>query len=105
MCFESDIPKHKKKTKSSTSKSKSKSKHKHKYIECLLIDEHPHHGTYCKICGKIGNWSFHETEPLEDNPHVYRALTDEEIYEKYKHLERIPVNDLWQKYVPITNEE
>ena len=101
--LENDIPKHRKKKDSSTSKSKSKSKHKHEYVDCLLItgsDKRPHKATYCKICGKIGNINFFETE-LTGNG-LYRQLSVDEVYEKYNDLENIYVDDIWQKCVPIS---
>lgn len=99
--IDNEIPKHCKKKPSSTSKSKEKSKHKHEYTECLLIhNNHPHRAAYCKICGKIGDLHFFETEKCEFG---YRGLDDDEVYEKYKHLEKIVIDDIWQKYVPIDN--
>ena len=104
--LDNDIPKYKKKKKSSTSKSKEKSKHKHEYKDCLLIDkktDKPHKATYCSICGKTGEISFFETVPMKHKEYgtVYRLLNTEEIYEKYKNLEKVYVDDIWQKYVSI----
>ena len=60
-----EIPKHRKKKQSSTSKSNTKSKHKHEYKEVLLIhNNRPHWATVCKICGKIGDLHFFETESV-----------------------------------------
>lgn len=102
--FDNEIPKHRKKKKSSTSKSSTKSKHKHEYAECLLIhDKHPHRATYCKICGKIGDLYFFETMKTEDG--LYLQLDDDEVFEKYKNLEKIEVDDIFQKYVPIVQKE
>lgn len=98
--IENEIPQHKKKKKSSVSKSREKSTHKHEYIECLLVCKgHPHHATYCKICGKVGNVAFFESEKTERG--FYRTLDCDEVFEKYKDLEKIAVTDIWQKYVPI----
>ena len=100
--IDNEIPKHRKKKLSSTSKSSTKSKHKHKYVECLLIhNNHPHRATYCKICGKIGDLYFFDTEPYKDG--MCRMLDYDEIFEKYKDLEKIEIEDVWQKYVPIDN--
>lgn len=101
--FNNDIPKHIKKKESSVSKSKAKSKHKHEYVDCLLVEEngYPRKGTYCKICGKIGKFNFFEIEP--ENGH-WRMLDTDEIFEKYKDLEKVYVNDIWQKYVALDNE-
>ena len=86
--IENEIPKHRKKKQSSTSKSSTKSKHKHEYKEVLLIHNNkPHWATVCKICGKIGDLHLFETE----------------VFEKYKDLENIVIEDIWQKYVPIDN--
>ena len=86
--LDNDIPKHRKKKQSSTSKSSVKSKHKHEYKEVVLIhNDKPHWATICKICGKIGDLHFFETE----------------VFEKYKDLENIVIDDIWQKYVPIDN--
>lgn len=102
--LEDDIPKHRKKKESSTSKSNSKSKHKHDYFkECLLItgeNKQPHHATYCSICGKIENVKFFET--VREDGDYYRVLDADEVYEKYKDVEKIYVDDIWQKYVPIS---
>lgn len=99
-----DIPKYRKKKESSTSKSNIKSEHKHNYSKkCLLItkdSKRPYYATYCSVCGKIENVSFFESVK-EDGGH-YRALNTDEIYEKYKDLEKIYVNNIWQKYVPIS---
>lgn len=90
--IENEIPKHRKKKQSSTSKSSTKSKHKHEYREVLLINnDRPHWATVCKICGKI-------------NDLYYRNLDYDEVYEKYKDLENIVIDDIWQKFVPIGQE-
>ena len=99
----SEVPKHKKKTKSSTSKSSNKSKHKHEYIECLFIEKgHPHRGTYCGICGKIGDIHFFEAERTDQG--YYRQLDYDEVYEMYKHLEQVRIDDIFQKFVPVNRE-
>ena len=100
----SEIPKHKKKKQSSSSKSKNKSKHKHEYTECLFIEKgHPHRGTYCTICGKIGDIHFFETEKTDKG--YYRQLEYDEVYEMYKHLEQVQVDDLFQKFVPLDRRQ
>ena len=101
--IENEIPKHRKKKQSSTSKSSTKSKHKHEYKEVLLIhNDRPHWATVCKICGKIGDLHFFETEPYRDG--MWRQLDYYEVFEKYKDLENIVIDDIWQKYVPISRE-
>ena len=101
--IENDIPKHRKKKQSSTSKSGKKSKHKHEYKEVLLIhNDKPHWATICKICGNIGDLHFFETESYRDG--MWRQLDYDEVFEKYKDLENIVIDDIWQKYVPISLE-
>ena len=90
--IDNEIPKHRKKKQSSTSKSSTKSKHKHEY--------RPQCATVCKICGKIGDLHFFEAEPYRDG--MWRQLDYDEVFEKYKDLERIVIEDIWQKYVPIS---
>ena len=102
--IDNEIPKHRTKKQSSTSKSSEKSKHKHEYKEVLLIhNNRPHWATVCKICGKIGDLHFFETEPYRDE--MWRQLDSDEVYEKYKDLENIVIEDIWQKYVPISQED
>ena len=99
-----DIPKYKKKTKSNTSKSKEKSKHKHEYKDCLFMNKgKAYMGTYCTICGKIYNWCLPVFTVEEAG--CRRMMTDEEIFEEYKHLEKIEVQDLWAKYIPKLIED
>lgn len=98
---QSEVPKHRKKTKSSTSKSTNKSKHKHEYIECLFIKgNYPHWGTYCTICGKVGDIHFFEAEKTEKG--FYRQLDCDEVFDRYKYLEQIPIDDIFQKFVPVS---
>ena len=54
----------------------------------------------CKICGKIGDLHFFETEKRDEG--YYRSLDSDEVFEKYKHLEKYYIEDIWQKYVPIS---
>ena len=101
--LDNEIPKYIKKKESSVSKSKVKSKHKHKYVDCLLVENgYPHKGTYCKICGKIGERSFFETERTENG--FFRVLDTDEVFEKYKDLKKIYIDDIWQKYVVLDKE-
>lgn len=97
--IDEDVGKYKKKKESNVSKAKRKSKHKHEYIDCLLIDkdDKPHKAKYCKICGKIDDIKFFEAKKLENNK--YLVLEDEEIFNKYKDLEKFYVNSLLNKYV------
>ena len=99
-----EIPKYIKKKESSVSKSKVKSKHKHEYVDCLLVkdNDRPYKATYCKICGKIGNINFFETERTENG--YFRILDNDEVFEKYKDLERFYIDDVWQKYVVLNKE-
>ena len=101
--IENEIPKHRKKKQSSISKSSTKSKHKHEYKEVLLIhNDSPHWATVCKICGKIGDLHFFEAEKRKDG--MWRQLDYDEVYKKYKDFENIIIEDIWQKYVPISQE-
>ena len=101
--IEHEIPNHRKQTHSSTSKSRIKSKHKHEYKEVLLIhNNRPHWATVCNICGKIGDLHFFEGEKTEEG--YYRSIDTDEVFEKYKDLENIVIEDIWQKYVPISQE-
>lgn len=102
--LDNDIPKYIKKKESSTSKSKVKSKHKHEYVDCLFVNKgkQPHKGTYCKICGKIGNMAFFESEKTENG--FYRILDYDEVFEKYKYLEKKYIEDVFQKYVGLDTE-
>lgn len=63
-------------------------------------DKRPNRASYCKICGKIDNVAFFETEKTEYG--TYRVLHAEEVYKKYKDLEKIHIDGIWQKYVPIS---
>lgn len=96
-----ETPKYRKK-KPSKSKSASKSDHKHQYDDCLLIDEenHPHKAQYCKICGKINNVNVFETE--REDGGLYRMLTFDDVFQKYKDLEQFQVKNIWDKYVTIS---
>lgn len=101
--IDNEIPKYKKKKKSSISKSSEKSKHKHEYIECLLIEKgHPYRAIVCKFCGKIYDIKFFESERCEDG--MRRMLDTDEVFEKYKDLEKIEIESVFQKYVPISRE-
>lgn len=101
--LEDDITKYKKKKNSSTSKSKEKSKHKHEYKDCLLIVKDrklPCKASYCTICGKINNQQLFETVPCENG--YLRMLNSEEIYKKHKDLEKVDIDDIFQKYVSVS---
>ena len=100
--IDNEIPKYKKKKPSSTSKSSTKSKHKHEYIERLLIEKgHPYRAIVCKICGKIYDIYFFESGQCEDG--MQRMLDVDEVFEKYKDLEKIEIESVFQKYVPIVD--
>lgn len=88
---------------------KNKSKHKHEYIECLFsVDGRMTKGTYCKICGKIGEMSYiaevdaYESEKFRGK--VYRQLTAEEMVKKYNHLEVKELDSIFDSYVPVDNK-
>lgn len=102
--YGNEVPKYIKKKESSISKSKKKSKHKHEYVNCLLVkdNDRPYKATYCKICGKIGNINFFETERTENG--YFRILDTDEVFEKYKDLEKIYIDDVWQQYVVLNKK-
>ena len=82
--YPDEIVRYKKKKKKP---SKKKSNHKHEYEPCLINwDGHISSGTRCKICGKIGEMKFFESEPCEDRPRLFRLLNQDEILEKYNGL-------------------
>lgn len=104
---------YKKKTQSNVSKSKNKSKHKHIYKECLCeysFEKYKglpsiYNMRYCTICGKLDSSQYHDTIKEWNssfNQYVYRALSNEEKLEKYKDLPYIKINNLLQKYIPLT---
>lgn len=100
---ENEVPLYRKKKESNTSKAKVKSKHPHEYVDCLFVKGvNPHKGTYCQICGKIGDMKFFETEKTDKG--FYRQLNKDEVFEKYKDLERIKIDDVFQKFVPVTEK-
>jgi len=90
MNINNEIPKYRKKSKSTN---KAKSDHKHEYTDCLLFDGKSHwKGTYCKICGKIGDRKW-ETEPIELHGKMFhRLLHNEELVLKYKDLNVFNIN-------------
>lgn len=103
--LENDIPKYKKKKNSSTSKSKEKSNHKHEYVDCLLVEKdenRPYKAKYCSICGKVNDVKFFEFTPCESA--YSRLLNDDEVFEKYKDLESIYIDNIWKlKYISVDN--
>lgn len=93
MGFESEVSKYIKKKDSSGSKAKMKSNHRHDYVDCLFIDKgKPHKGSYCTICEEIGSWTYFETDLCINGFH--RVLSDEEVFERYKGLEKIFVDNV-----------
>ena len=50
----------------------------------------------------ISDLHLFETERTEQG--CYRSLDSDEVFEKYNDLENIIVEDIWQKYVPISQE-
>jgi hypothetical protein len=99
-----EIPKYRKKKKSSTSKAKMKADHQHEYVVCLFVENgYPRRGTYCKVCGKIGNIAFHEVQRLPDG--CFRVMDDDEVFEMYKDLEQIEIESVFQRYINIDNKK
>ena len=109
MITNNEIPKYKKPTKSNISKSNRKAKHKHHYEECLIqynmkigLINKPSIlitslGSYCTICGKIGNRFKKDKSIVKDYERTvdatvgkcYQIMTSEELYEKYHN--KLPV--------------
>ena len=107
--YESEIPKYLKQKESNVSKSKKKSKHKHHYEECLIqynikigLINKPSIlitslGSYCTICGKIGDRFKKDKSIVKDYERTvdatvgkcYQVMTSEELYEKYHN--KLPV--------------
>lgn len=102
-----DVPKYKKKKDSDKSKSKSKSKHKHEYIECLFVEareesERYYVGKYCKRCGKIGDFQWPMVRIEVDGCFLYRHMRNEEILKEYSYLEKIHIDNICQKFIPVS---
>ena len=125
--YESEIPKYLKQKESNISKSKKKSKHKHYYEECLIqynmkigLINKPSIlitslGSYCTICGKIGDRFKKDKSIVKDYEHTddapvgkcYQIMTSEELYEKYHN--KLPVffvENYWKDgYVNLEQRE
>ena len=125
--YESEIPKYLKQKESNVSKSKKKSKHKHYYEECLiqynmkigLINKSSilitSLGSYCTICGKIGDRFKKDKSIVKDYERTvdatvgkcYQVMTSEELYEKYHN--KLPVffvENYWKDgYVNLEQRE
>lgn len=125
--YESEIPKYLKQKESNVSKSKKKSKHKHYYEECLIqynmkigLINKPSIlitslGSYCTICGKIGDRFKKDKSIVKDYERTvdatvgkcYQVMTSEELYEKYHN--KLPVffvENYWKDgYVNLEQRE
>ena len=98
----SEVPKHRKKKQSSTSKARTKSKHRHRYKDCLFNinrDGIRHKGKYCTICGKVGDVDLFDLMRVSGT--CWREMSQNEVYEKYKHLEQVEVEDFFQKFIVL----
>ena len=89
-------------------KIKNKSKHKHQYAD-VLISVGPSNSLYtgeiCTICGKIKNLRL-ATGKIEINGKIgCRMLTNEETKEKYKELKEYHIDNLFQKYVKLEEND
>ena len=51
---------------------------------------------------RLAIYIFFETERTDQG--YYRSLDSDEVYEKYNDLENIVIEDIWQKFVPISQE-
>ena len=79
---------HRRKRPSDVSKSNRKSKHKHEYVECLLVTEEGFaghcskmlfSGTYCEICGKIGDLKYlhlHKNGASEEDVRQFKTALE-----------------------------
>lgn len=93
-----EIPKYKKKKQSKKVK---RANHKHVYVNGLAkVDNNYSRIEYCNICGRINKMNILETEENSETKFA-RLLTNEEIYEKYKHLNQFNLNSYHDKYVTI----
>lgn len=124
--YENEVPKYRKQKESNISKAKAKSKHKHHYEECLIqydIDFlkekciHTALGSYCTICGKIGDRFKEDKSIVKDyirkvdspfmNRKCYSRMSGEELYEEYNN--KMPVffvNDMYEdRYVNLEENE
>ena len=110
-----EVGKYKKKTDSNKSKASRKSNHRHKYTPCILSypmlsrfngssDLGYALGSYCSICGKVGDIKFSETERISNSP-LYRVLSDEEMLERHKALPIKSVNDIFDLYVSLDGDD
>lgn len=121
--FDQEIPKYRKNTGSNISKVKKKLKHKHQYEECLIqynmkigLISKPTAlttslGSYCTICGKIGDRFKEENSIVKDYRRIvetpigrcYQMISSEELYEKYHN--KMPVffvaDIVKEKYVDL----
>ncbi len=121
--FDQEIPKYRKNTGSNISKIEKKSKHKHQYEECLIqynmkigLISKPTAlttslGSYCTICGKIGDRFKEENSIVKDYRRIvetpigrcYQMISSEELYEKYHN--KMPVffvaDVVKEKYVDL----
>ena len=126
MITENEIPKYLKQKESNISKSNRKSKHKHQYEECLiqynlkirLINKPTvlitSLGSYCTICGKIGDKFKEDKSIVKDYERTvdapvekcYQLMTSEELYERYHN--KLPVffvEDIFKEgYVNLNGE-
>lgn len=100
-----EVGKYRKKKKKKTTK---KADHKHVGTMILIHDTaskygHICRGEYCEICGKILNTWYFETKKSENGWHT--MMTQEEVLEKYKHLEIVDVHGIHDtKFIPIGKE-
>lgn len=102
--MEQEVAKYKKKKMSNTSKSKCKSNHKHQNVECLFREDKTKRlflGTYCCICGKVYNIVL----PTENSESFSRLLKEDEILNKYSNYDIHEINNIWQKYISLLQEE
>ena len=96
-----DAPKYMKRRASNKSDAREKSKHRHIYTDCLLVEDgHPHKATYCKLCGKIQDVKMFETKKSPESS-CSVVMKDDEIFDKYKELEKFQVKTIFAKYISL----
>lgn len=82
-----------------------KSDHKHNYQPCIFKQINPYNyredfvgGTYCTICGKIGNKVLFETEDSDYGYSSIIFMTEKQAIEKYGN---VPIFEITKKFVEL----
>ena len=106
-----DVPRYRKR---SNKKAPAKSNHKHEYVNCVydvptlrfeqtrgfLPTTRTAIGTYCKICGKVGDIYDHTWFSVSNTwPPQWSNKAEQEFEESTRTLPRFKLDDLFQKFV------